>query len=373
LSTGLRASIERAWLSRGLLSTLLLPVSWLYAALSSLNRSMQASAAMPRASLRVPVIVVGNLIAGGAGKTPTVMAVVTLLRSRGYMPGIVSRGHGRSDSTGTPLNVEPDTPADRSGDEPLLLRLRTGAPVCVATDRWAAAQHLLATHPAVDVIVSDDGLQHVGLPRTAQVVVFDERGVGNSRQLPAGPLREGMTAAAPARSVVVYNADRQTTPWPGHIGHRRLIGIVDLAAWWAGQSAKADALKALAAARGPVFAAAGVARPSRFFDMLRDAGLAVHERPLPDHDRWTTVPWPADARDVVITEKDAVKLRPERLQTLADAPRVWVAPLDFVVDAAFADELMALLPKRLLPSTQSSAPAASATPPSRRHDGHSTA
>jgi tetraacyldisaccharide 4'-kinase len=152
-----------------------------------------------------------------------------------------------------------------------------------------------------------------------------------------------------------------------------LIGIVDLAAWWAGQSAKADALKALAAARGPVFAAAGVARPSRFFDMLRDAGLAVQERPLPDHDRWTTVPWPADARDVVITEKDAVKLRPERLQTLADAPRVWVAPLDFVVDAAFADELMALLPKRLLPSTQSSVPAALATPPSRRHDGHSTA
>lgn len=372
MSTGLRASIEGAWLSRGLLSTLLLPLSWLYAVVAGLNRQLQASRAASRGPIRVPVIVVGNLIAGGAGKTPTVMAVVTILRERGYTPAIVSRGHGRAGLGSEPIVVEPDTPVDRCGDEPLLLRLRTAAPVFVATDRWSAAQHVLATNPDVDVIVSDDGLQHLALPRAAQVVVFDERGIGNARQLPAGPLREEMTLAAPARSVVVYNADRATTPWPGHLGHRRLIGLVDLAGWWAGRPATAEALRALTSSHGPVFAAAGVARPSRFFDMLREAGLAIRELPLPDHDPWTTVPWPADALDVVITEKDAVKLRPERLRATSDAPRVWVAPLDFVIDAGFADELMALLPQRL-PLLQPTPPAASAPPPSRRPDGHSTA
>lgn len=372
MTSGLRASIERAWLSRGPLSTLLLPLSWLYAALASLNGSLRSRAALSRPSLRAPVIVVGNLIAGGAGKTPTVMAVVTLLRSRGYTPAIVSRGHGRLQADDAPLVVEADTPAERSGDEPLLLRLRTGAPVCVANDRWAAARHALQLHPDVDVIVSDDGLQHVALPRSAQVVVFDERGIGNGRRLPAGPLREEMTPAPPARTVVVYNAPRPTTPWTGHLSHRRLAGLVSLVDWWAGRPATAEALQALASTRQPVYAAAGVARPSRFFDMLREAGLDVRELPLPDHDPWTTLPWPADAGDVVITEKDAVKLRPQRLGATAGSPRVWVAPLDFEMDAGFDDELMALLPQRA-PSTPPSSPAASDPQPSRRPDGHSTA
>jgi tetraacyldisaccharide 4'-kinase len=371
LISSLRASIERAWLSRGLLSTLLLPLSWLYGALAGLNSSLRADAALSRQPLRAPVIIVGNLIAGGAGKTPTVMAVIALLRSRGYTPAIVSRGHGRLRGGDAPLVVESDTPAERSGDEPLLLRLRTGAPVCVATDRSAAARHALQTHPDVDVIVSDDGLQHLALPRTAQVVVFDERGIGNGRRLPAGPLREQMTPAAPARTVVVYNADRQTTSWPGHLGHRRLTGLVALTDWWAGQPATTDALRALASTHQPIHAAAGIARPSRFFDMLRAAGLDIQELPLADHDPWTTLPWPADARDVLITEKDAVKLRPERLRMTAGEPRVWVAPLDFVIDAGFADELMSLLPQRL-PSAQLQ-PRASAPQPSRRPDGHSTA
>lgn len=328
--------LERAWLGRGPLAVALLPLAWLFGTLTGLRKALYRVGLLRAQPLPVPVLVVGNLIVGGAGKTPTVMAVVALLHRRGFTPGIVSRGYGRASNDA--LDVQPSTAAADCGDEPLLLRWRTGAPVVVGRDRAAAARALLQAHPAVDIVVSDDGLQHLQLARDAQVLVFDERGAGNGWLLPAGPLREALPASVPARSVVLYNAAAASTPLPGSVAERSLAGVIELAAWRSGQAASKAALDAL---RGrPLVAAAGVARPNRFFEMLRQHGLQISPLPLPDHHGFATLPWPAGTADVVLTEKDAVKLDPARV----GATRVWVAALDFALPAAFEAELMSLLP-----------------------------
>lgn len=286
--------------------------------------------------LPVPVIVVGNLIAGGAGKTPAVLAIVDLLREAGWRPGIVSRGYARR--AASLRKVSADSLADEVGDEPLLLHLRSRAPVVVGVDRPAAARRLLREDPMVNVIVSDDGLQHRSLARDVSVIVLDERGVGNGWLLPAGPLREPLPSEVPAATLVLYNASTPSTPLPGAISSRSLAGAVELAAWWAG--APGDPRALLAFAGRSVLAAAGLAVPDRYFDMLREAGLQVTPLVLPDHYRYETLPWPADVADVLVTEKDAVKLQPQRI----GSTRVWVVPLNFVPDASFAGALHRLLP-----------------------------
>ncbi len=332
-------TLQRAWLRRGPLACTLWPLSRLFALLSGVRRLLYKAGVFTSCRLDVPVIVVGNLVAGGAGKTPAVMAVVALLRRHGYTPGVLSRGHGRQGDAPT-LEVHRDTPARDCGDEPKLLHLRTGAPVMVGRERAAAGQALRARHPEVDVIVCDDGLQHLGLARDAQVIVFDERGAGNGWLLPAGPLREPLTASAPARSVVLYNASTTTTPWPGRLGQRTLAGIAELGAWWQGQAATMQALDALR--NRPLLAATGIANPGRFFDLLRQHGLVFDSLALPDHHPFATLPWRADATDVIVTEKDAVKIEPGR----SGNTRVWVAALDFQLGPGFESDLMALLPKR---------------------------
>lgn len=344
-STTWAGALQRAWLTRGAAACALWPVAALFGAITALRRTLYRIGWLRATELPVPVVVIGNLIAGGAGKTPTVMAVVQLLRVRGHVPGIVSRGHGRRDA-GCVL-VQRTTQAEQCGDEPLLLHLRTGAPVCVGRDRVAAARLLLAQHPEVDVIVSDDGLQHLALARTAQVLVFDARGAGNGWLLPAGPLREPVPEHVPPRTVVLYNAPTASTPLPGTLAHAQLAGVVQLAAWWRGEPASMHALGGLCeradAGGAPVVAAAGLAHPQRFFAMLRDAGLRIEPLPLPDHYAYpahAALPWPADTADVVVTEKDAVKLAP----TAMGDTRVWVATLDFRPDAVFDAALLALLP-----------------------------
>ena len=336
------------WAARGLLAWLMWPLSLLFGAVTATRRGLYRRGLLRSQAVAVPVVVVGNLIAGGAGKTPVVMALLASLRARGLTPGIVSRGYG-ANVDGT-LEITRTTRATESGDEPLLLHLRTGAPVVVGRDRVAAARKLLERHPQVDIIVSDDGLQHLRLARDAQVIVFDERGVGNGWLLPAGPLRERLPRTLPARTLVVYNASTPSTPLPGTLARRGLRGVVGLAEWWVGGPATMTAMHALQGR--PLVAAAGVANPDRFFAMLRDCGLTIEPMPRPDHDPFTTLPWPSDTADVVVTEKDAIKLDAARV----GRTRVWVAPLDFALDAAFDAALFALLP-----------------PPGSRYDGNSLA
>ena len=336
--------LQQAWLTRGPLACCLWPAAALFGLVSAAHRSLYRLGWLKAESLSAPVIVVGNLVTGGAGKTPTVIALVKRLRERGFTPGIVSRGYGRRGDV--VLEVLPNTAVADAGDEPLLLRLRTGAPVVVARDRVAAGRELLRRHPEIDVVVSDDGLQHHRLARQVQVLVFDERGAGSGWLLPAGPLREPMPATLPARSLVLYNAATASTELPGTVARRSLRGVVLLADWWRGQDASMDALSALKGQ--PLLAAAGLARPGRFFAMLREAGLTITPLALPDHHDFSALPWPDGTADVVVTEKDAVKLAPDRV----GRTRVWVATLDFAFDAAFDTALAALLPPSPTPGPQ---------------------
>ncbi len=330
------SQLQAAWLRRGALARALLPLSFLYGALLSVRAGCFRLGLMRSVQLPAPVVVVGNLVAGGAGKTPTTIALVQLLRDRGFTPGIISRGYGRQSDHIVLLSRE--TPVREAGDEPLLLLLRSGAPVAVGADRVATGQALLRANPTVNLLISDDGLQHRRLARDAQVIVFDERGAGNGWLLPAGPLREPVPATVPPRSVVLYNAAAPSTALPGHLAGRRLSGLVSLHHWWLGQAARPETFAELKGRT--VLAAAGLARPQRFFEMLRAQGLSITELPLPDHHDFAALPWPADTREVLVTEKDAVKLRPEAM----GATRVWVATLDFELSPAFASELMQWLP-----------------------------
>jgi tetraacyldisaccharide 4'-kinase len=333
--------LQREWLTGGPLSAALLPLSWLYHGLLALRRLAYRLGLKRVESLPVPVIVVGNWIVGGAGKTPTTLALLALLRERGLNAGVVSRGYGRQ-GTGVRL-AEPGITALDLGDEPLLIHLRGQVPVAVGADRVAAARALLAACPGLDLLVSDDGLQHWRLPRQLSLLVFDERGLGNGRLLPAGPLRQP-PEPLPDDQLVVYNAARPSTALPGFVAERRLAGAVPLADWWAGRAATPQALTALRGRAG-LFACAGLARPERFFHMLASKGLSFTPLPLADHADYATLPWPSDAAGVLLTEKDAVKLPPERI----GGTPVWVVTLDFAPGAGFEAALDAQL-QRLFPS-----------------------
>ena len=328
--------LQKAWLSRGWLPWLLLPLAWVHGLAVNARRQLYRVGLFKSERFPVAVVVVGNVVAGGAGKTPLVIALATHLQARGHHVGVVSRGHGRS--SGDTLEVGTDTPVEMSGDEPALIKRAIAAPVFVASKRADAVRALLAVYPHTAVVLCDDGLQHYALQRDIEIAAFDDRGIGNGWLLPAGPLREALPASVPARSLVLYNAHAASTRLPGNLAARSLAGAVELAAWRAGQAASIATLESL---RGkPLAAVAGVARPNRFFEMLREQGLQISALPLPDHFDFATLPWPADTPDVVLTEKDAVKLDPER----AGATRVWVVALDFALPAAFEESLLALLP-----------------------------
>ena len=307
------------------------PLSLVYLGLRAVHRWLQPSpAAMP-----VPVVVVGNHVVGGAGKTPTVMALVQALKAAGHRPGVVSRGHGRQG--GGVRAVAPSDLAHTVGDEPLLIRRRCGVPVWVGARRADAARALCAAHPEVDVLVSDDGLQHAALARSAELVVFDERGAGNGLPLPAGPLREPLPANVPALRRVLYTAGVVSTRLPGMQALRSIDRAVPLQAWAAGEQTGSVPLASLQ--QRPMLAVAGIAAPEKFFGMLRAAGLTIQARPMPDHHAYATLPWPADTADVLTTEKDAVKLDARAL----GSTRVWVVPLDLQLPAALAGDMLDLL------------------------------
>jgi tetraacyldisaccharide 4'-kinase len=328
----LEALLVRHWWRRrpSLLSRLLLPLAWLYGWVA---RGHRHAASAPR--VPVPVLVVGNFVVGGAGKTPTVIALVQALQQAGHHPGVISRGYARR-AAGLRAVLATADPGD-AGDEPVLIARRSSAPVWVGRDRAAAARALCAANPQVDVLVSDDGLQHHALARDAEVAVFDDRGVGNGLLLPAGPLREAVPRQLPPRLRVLYTSGRASTALPGALALPAIGTAWPLQAWRNGHAAEAVAVSAL---RGrPLVAAAGLAAPEKFFAMLEAAGLTITRLPLADHHDYRTLPWPAHTADVVTTEKDAVKLRPEQL----GATRLWVVPLDLALPAAFVGDLLALL------------------------------
>ena len=329
--SALEAFLLREWAGGSAAQVLLRPLSWLY----GLVLWLRAGALAPRSGrlrtaavgLRAPLVVVGNLTVGGSGKTPCVIALATALAARGWRPGIVSRGYGGAGALGP---VTPQSRADQVGDEPLLIARRTGLPVWVGGDRLAAARGLLATQAEVDVLLSDDGLQHLGLPRDVEVAVVDaRRGLGNRALLPAGPLREPLARLARVDQVWLCGDGPLPTALP-LTGPPVRVTLTLAAARALADPAQARPLASFAGQ--DVVAVAGIAAPERFFAMLEAVGLRVSREPWPDHHAFSA----ADlqhlrGRTVLMTQKDAVKC-----ETFAAADW-WMVPLDAVVpDAAVA-------------------------------------
>lgn len=333
------------WSRRGPLALVLWPSALFHGALAALRRRLYSAGLLTVHRLPVPVVVIGNVVVGGAGKTPTVIALVTHLQANGWRPGVVSRGYGRTDHG--VLAVQDDTPATACGDEPALIRLRTRVPVFVAPRRVDAARALLAAHPDVNLILCDDGLQHLALGRDLSIAVFDERGVGNGWLLPAGLLREPWPPVKrhPFAPDLVLLQRRVEAPAvtlppstvPAFEALRQLAGHA------VGPQGQRAALGDLT--RTPLIAVAGIARPQAFFDMLRHRGLRIaREVPLADHAA------PADygavglrtGDTVVCTEKDAVKLFP----VLPKGVVAWAVPLELTPEPAFWKSFDTLLAAR---------------------------
>jgi tetraacyldisaccharide 4'-kinase len=351
--------LTQAWRQRGVWARALWPLSLLHGLLVMLRRRLYNRGILKSARLPVPVVVVGNVIAGGAGKTPLVIALVRHLQGKGHRPGVISRGYGRLGEDC--LEVLPTLNAAQTGDEPLLIRKLTKAPVFVARRRVEAARALLSAHPDTTVIICDDGLQHYALQRDLNVAVFDERGIGNGWLLPAGPLREPWPQGWARESDIKHRAARLVRPVDLvlHTGANRPAGVFK--GFTANRALADEALTAdgrrvsLHSLRGErLIALAGIAKPQAFFDMLNARGIQLERTlALPDHVGPAELAaldlFPDNASPsmrVLCTEKDAVKL----FAIYPDAGlRLLAVPLLLVPEQAFISAIDASLRDLLTP------------------------
>ncbi|MDN3577829.1 tetraacyldisaccharide 4'-kinase [Chitinimonas viridis] len=328
----------RYWQSR-FPAALLLPVSALFGGLAALRRQLYRLGLLQTHTLPCLLVVVGNITAGGAGKTPTVHYLARQLRARGWQPGIISRGYGGQITD--VAEVPADGDASRYGDEPLLLARSTGCPVFVGRDRIAAAQALLAAHPTTTVLLCDDGLQHYRLGRDIEIVVVDgNRGLQNGWLLPAGPLREPASRLAQAQAMLVNGSGA-----PGLPAHpqRFDMALQPGPAWQLAQPDQRQPLSNFA--NRQVAALAGIGHPERFFTTLRAAGLTVQPHPFPDHHRYSVADLNQVQADIrLVTEKDAVKLIALLSEEgLAHSGNIWVVPVEAAIEPDLADWLTSRL------------------------------
>ncbi len=306
----LSQALHAAWQRKGVLSTLLWPLSLpVLGAVAYKHRRYSQRPDLVYHS-RLPLVVVGNIFVGGTGKTPVVIALVQALQERGWRPGIISRGYG--------AKVGPHAKSGQGmlsaaefGDEPALIARTTLVPIAVHPSRVLALKKLQKSYPDINVVIADDGLQHLALGRDVEIVVQDARGTGNGRVLPAGPLREPDSRLESVDFLITNLQNEQTAPRPfptlAHQLSMRLVPVrvvqlttgltLDWAAWLARYGSE------------PVAAVAAIGQPERFFAMLKAAGLPLQQTiGLPDHDAYEHSPFTAlPSKHIVITSKDAVK------------------------------------------------------------------
>ena len=324
-----RLALEQAWLKKGLISRVLWPVSLIYGLLFGLRKLLYRLGVFRYQQLPVPVIVVGNVYVGGVGKTPLVIALVQQLTASGLNVGVLSRGYGRSGEGSQ--SVTPQSLATEVGDEPLLIARACQVPVVVGKNRFEAGLKLLAQNPQTQLIVCDDGLQHLGLVSDLALCVFDERGLGNGWLLPAGPLREAWPVHSSGYSHVItvltsnyakHNPQtNQQQEQPQSLKQLTVDFVVPRVL--ADFAHQADGtIQTLSSFRGQKMQAlAGIGKPEAFFDMLTAQGIGLSvTQALADHEDMHSVRIDPAMGAVLCTEKDAVKL-------WNYLPTAWAVPL----------------------------------------------
>lgn len=329
-------NIQAFWSRKGLFNTLLLPFSLLFGIATALRRAAYRLGLLRAGHPGIPVVVVGNLTAGGSGKTPFVIWLAQWLQAQGRKPGVISRGYGRND--GALREVESGSEASAVGDEPLLIHGKTGVPVVVGADRLAAARLLRERHPEVDIIISDDGLQHYRLQRDLELVLVDGHALfGNGWLMPAGPLREPLARLRAADALVLTRrnslAAAMATPLAEPLA---TFSVSHAPAGFRNLASGAHVGSLPATASREIQAVTGIARPESFFGLLASLGVPHRPHVFPDHHRFTTTDIARDAV-VVMTDKDAVKC-----QSFA-GPDWWALELELVPDPALPDWLKARL------------------------------
>ncbi|MFQ5983419.1 MAG: tetraacyldisaccharide 4'-kinase [Woeseiaceae bacterium] len=317
--------LQRIWYGDSAAYWILLPLSWLYAGLGAVRRKLYERDILRSKAVKVPVIVVGNITVGGTGKTPVTIWLAHHLKDRGMRPGIVSRGYGGSVGR-KPLRVTRDSDPDAVGDEALLMARRSACPVVVHPNRVRAADEISGM--GVDVIISDDGLQHYRLARDYEVAVVDgARGFGNRKLLPAGPLREPVLRLISVDRVLVNRSVMRSERVMGALPE----GLVVTDFYLKGNAARSldnrDSVLLSSFAGKAVHAVAAIGNPGRFFMFLESYGMQVIEHALGDHAKLTEKDLRYDdGLDVLMTEKDAVKCGDVNIE------RCWYVPVEVNID-----------------------------------------
>ena len=330
--------IQRAWYGGHGWYRLLLPLSGIYWLLFAVRRFLYRSGLLRTRRAKVPVIVIGNLTAGGTGKTPVTVWLARALAERGFSPGVVSRGYGGSKS-GASMRVDARSDPAVVGDEPVLIAMRTGRPVVVDVDRARGAAMLV--QDGADLVIADDGLQHYALARDYEICVIDgARGLGNGVLLPAGPLREPVSRIGEVDQVLVNGRLRkQREPMPTGLQNAIEFRLVATDACRLNGSLTRPVERF---AGTTVHAVAAIGNPGRFFDMLRGHGIQVIEHAYPDHAplRPGDLDF-GDNFDILMTEKDAVKFPRQA------ADRYWYVPVDVEVDPVVASPWLEQIESRM--------------------------
>ncbi|RJT55289.1 tetraacyldisaccharide 4'-kinase [Rahnella variigena] len=316
--------IDRIWSGKSPLYLLLLPLAWLYGLISTLIRFSYKAGLKKSWRAPVPVVVVGNLTAGGNGKTPVVIWLVETLQQHGFRVGVVSRGYGGK-AENYPLLLCEETSTAQAGDEPVLIFQRTGAPVAVSPVRSDAVKALLVSHE-LDVIITDDGLQHYALARDVEIVVVDGiRRFGNGHWLPAGPMRERRSRLRSVDAVITNGGTAQSGELAMILQPGKAINLLT------GEQRDPTSLQ-------NVVAMAGIGHPPRFFATLKQLNVNVQkEVAFSDHQSYTLDKLSGVAQSgqaLLMTEKDAVKCR-----SFAQ-PDWWYLPVDAKIEGVLAEKLL---------------------------------
>ncbi len=330
--------LQRVWYQGSGWYRVLLPLSGLYWLVITLRKAAYRYGLFTTNCATVPVVVVGNITAGGTGKTPVCIWLAEAFQARGFKPGIVSRGYGGSKGNAS-MRVDPESDASVVGDEPVLIAKRTGCPVVVDANRARAVQMLV--DDGADLIIADDGLQHYSLKRSVEVCVIDgSRGLGNRRLIPAGPLRETIGRLAEVDTVLINGQLKQPTH---ELSASELNGIEFQLVAKEVTRLNGSLTRPIDGFKGQtVHAVAAIGNPTRFFDMLRAEGMQVIEHAFPDH-----APLKAsklrfgDDFDVLMTEKDAVKLGAQ------SSDKLWTVPVALTMDTQHSGAWLEQIESRL--------------------------